>query len=123
MSNLSWLSNKEFAQLLAASGHTPDLCAEAARRFEALADFEAGWSDLEYDRGSPEEINAVIAGLEEELSAEEKAHEETRQLYEAALQQIDVTDEKCLELQRELDELRMAVAEDERTCCNCGERL
>ena len=99
MSNLSWLSNKEFAQLLAASGHTPDLCAEAARRFEALADFEAGWSDLEYDRGSPEEINAVIAGLEEELSAEEKAHEETRGMYEDATYKIEVLEAQVEELE------------------------
>lgn len=123
MSNLSWLSNKEFAQLLAASGHTPELCAEAARRFEELVDFHTAWDPVETEYESPEGIEARMQALEEAVDEAEGDTKHQLQALYAEESKVSLLEEKVEDLQRELDDMRILAAEDERTCGSCGERL
>lgn len=123
MSNLSWLTDKEFSHLLVAQGFTEEMCLEAAKRFEALVDKASVWDEFADDRGTPEEVNAAFAELEEDLHAEEQAHEATRQLYNDATDKIDTLEAQVEDLKRELNDIQEMAAQDERTCCNCGERL
>jgi len=115
MSSLSWLSDKEFAQLLATAGHTPDLCAEAARRFEALVDMQVEWEGIADDYVSAENLKAHIEGLETELAAEASAVEDYQERYDRAVNELEGVKD-------ELEELRLAVASEERVCAECGAR-